>query len=311
MCANTLWDDKFVPERLSGNRVEVEVLPRLGANLASFKVDGHQLIHFDKAPLLADGESYTGCFMMFPTPCRLTDSKYTFGGREIRQTKYGQDVFIHGLLRDETFTVTRGENSLTCSITIDEKHPVYEGYPFPCTFSIEFSLLDRGVQIEFDYCNTGTSDAPFGFGMHPFWRIPGKREDVAVQVPCSDTLDLVNLIPTGTTTPVAGTDLDLRSFRNLAGLSIDNAFWGRNPHGEQGLTFADRGIKLTLESSDIFEHMIAYVPADDAFMCLENLTCCPDAPNVYANGAQEVSGLKIVPAGESLQGWVRFVVTDI
>ena len=141
MCANTLRDEQFIPEGLSSDRVEIEVLPKLGANLASLKVDGDELIHFDKAPLLADGESYTGCFMMFPTPCRLTDSKYTFGGREIRQTKYGQDVFIHGLLRDETFTVTRGENSLTCSITIDEKHPVYEGYPFPCTFSIEFSLL--------------------------------------------------------------------------------------------------------------------------------------------------------------------------
>ena len=311
MCANTLWDDKFVPERLSGNRVEVEVLPRLGANLASFKVDGHQLIHFDKAPLLADGESYTGCFMMFPTPCRLPGSKYTFQGRRIHQTKHGHDVFIHGLLRDETFAVTRSDNRLTCSIAVDESHAVFEGYPFPCVFSLEFSLLDRGVQIKFDFRNTGAADAPFGFGLHPFWRIPGKRQDVAVQVPCSETLELVDLIPTGNTEPVTGTDLDLRSFRSLEGLSIDNAFWGRDPAGEQALTFADRGIKLTLESSKIFEHMIAYVPADEPFMCLENLTCCPDAPNVYARGAQEVSGLRIVPPGESLQCWVRFVVTDL
>jgi len=310
MCANKLRDEQFISQKLSGDRVEVEVMPRLGANLTSFKVDGDELIHFDKAGLLAS-EDYTGCFMMFPTPCRLTGSKYTFGGREIRQRKGGEDVFIHGLVRDEEFAVTRENNKLTCTLAIDKNHAVYEGYPFPCTLSVAFSLLERGLQIEFDYRNTGETDAPFGFGMHPFWRIPGERKDVAVQVPCSDTLELVNLMQTGKTDPVEGTDLDLRSFRSLEGLAIDNAFWGRDPTGEQGLTFADRGIKLTLESSEIFEHMIAYVPDGEPFMCLENLTCCPDAPNVYANGAEEVSGLKIVSPGQSLQGWVRFVVTDL
>lgn len=315
MCANTFTEQVFEPEQLAseqnGHRVEVEVLSRLGANLASFKVDGRELIYFDKDRLIEDPAFYSGCFMMFPTPCRLTDAKYSFGGTEIHQTKGGQVVSIHGLIRDERFSVSRGANSLTCRIDIDKGHPVYEGYPFCCSFSLDFALLERGLQITFSYENKDSKDAPFGFGLHPFWRILAERKDVFIQVPCDQTLELVKLIPTGNTESVEGTNLDIRKFRSLRGLFIDNAFWHRDPGGEQAIEYRDLGEKLTLESSDIFEHMIAYSPEGEPFVCMENLTCCPDAPNVYAKGNKEVSGLQVVGPGQSLSGWVKYVVSDL
>ena len=42
-----------------------------------------------------------GAFNMFPTPCRLANCSYAFDGRKIVQRKRGEDVFIHGLIRDE------------------------------------------------------------------------------------------------------------------------------------------------------------------------------------------------------------------
>ena len=85
MCARGFSEKVFQAEKVSNQRVEIEVLPRLGANLTSFKVDGQQLTYFDKEKLLAE-DFYSGCFMMFPTPCRLTDSQYNFQGKHIRQT---------------------------------------------------------------------------------------------------------------------------------------------------------------------------------------------------------------------------------
>jgi len=314
MCQKSFGGETFQPERLesdsSGHRVEIEVLPRLGANLRSFKVDGRELIYFSRKRLLEDG-FHTGCFMMFPTPCRLTGARYTFQGRRIEQTKHGEPVSIHGLIRDETFAVSRFGDRLACTMQIDSGHPAFEGYPFPCTFALEFRLLERGLQIKFDYKNTGTGDAPFGLGLHPFWRIPGSRNDVSIQVPCRKALELVDLIPTGQVTPVDGTTLDLRSFRNLSELDIDNAFWDRDMTSDQAIRYTDLGIQLTLQSSEIFEHMIAYTTPAEPFVCLENLTCCPDAPNVYAKGFKDVSGLKIVPPGQSLEGWVRYTLTDL
>jgi len=315
MSAKGFNDAVFQGEKLSGqsngHNVEIEVLDRLGANLASFRVDDQELIYFRREKLLEDEDFYTGCFMMFPTPCRLTNAQYEFQGRGINQAKHGQKVDIHGLVRDETFAVSRRSDGLLCSIEIDKNHPVFEGYPFPCRFSLEFTLLERGLQIAFEFENTGSGDAPFGYGLHPFWLIPGKRKDVYIQVPCDQILDLVNLIPTGETSGVEGTDLDLRSFRCLSGLDIDNAFWHRDPTGEQAIQYRDLGKQLTLHSSDVFEHMIAYAPADEPFVCMENLTCSPDAPNVYAKGKKEVSGLKVVAPGEKISGLVRYIVTDL
>lgn len=303
-------NEMFEPVKLSNDRVEIEVLWRLGANLSSLKIDGRELIYFSKETLLKEGE-YTGCFMMFPTPCRLTDSKYTFGGKDILQRKHGKDIFIHGLVRDETFEVSVTEDSLICSIEIDKNHPVYEGYQFPCRFSVEFNLLESGLEIKFCFVNTGTEDAPFGFGLHPFWIIPGERKDLYVQVPCDQTLDLVNLMPTGETTPVEGTNLDLRKYTSLDGVDIDNAFLGRDHNGEHGIEYRGLGQKMTIESADIFEHMIVYAPSGKSFVCVENLTCTPDAPNLYSRGFEKLSGLKVAKPGEKLQGWIRYIARDL
>ncbi len=167
------------------------------------------------------------------------------------------------------------------------------------------------MQISFEYENTGSTNAPFGYGLHPFWRIPGDRKDTWVQIPCDKTLELVNLIPTGNTCSVDGTDLDFRTCRSLEGIDIDNAFWGRDISSEQAIEHRGCGIKILLESSEIFEHMIAYAPAGEPFVCMENLTCTPDAPNVYARGKEKVSGLKVVSPGQTIQGWVRYTVTDL
>lgn len=302
--------DLFQSEKLANKRVEIEILPNLGANLSSFKVDGQQLIYVKKE-LEADNILPNGCFMMFPTPCRLTGAKYNFQGKVIRQNKNGNPVAIHGLVRNEPFTIAKNIDTLTASIKIDKNHPVFQGYPFNCVFSLEFHLLERGLQITFTFENTDDCDAPFGFGLHPFWLIPGQRKDVLIQVPCDKALELVNLIPTGNANPVAGTDLDLRKFRSLEGINIDNAFWGRNKSSEQGLIFKDLGKKLTLESDDVFEHMIAYAPAGQSFVCLENLTCTPDAPNLYDKGKKEISGLKVVAPGKKLTGRVKYIISDL
>ena len=85
-----ITDDMLLPEKLeaeiSGHKIEAEVLSQLGANLVSLKVDGRELIYFSREKLLQQGV-YSGCFMMFPTPCSLTGAKYCFEGKEIRQER--------------------------------------------------------------------------------------------------------------------------------------------------------------------------------------------------------------------------------
>jgi len=301
----------LVEERLraskGGRQIDIAILPRAGAHLVSYAVDGEELLHFSRQEFLAEGPT-TGCFVMFPTPCRLTGSKYPFAGRQIRQQKGAEDVFIHGLIRDEAFQIERGDDYLEASIDIGAGHPVYEGYPFACRFAVRYQLVETGLRVSFHYENRGDAPAPFGFGVHPYWKLDGERGANAVKVPCDYTMELVDLIPTGQLDPVAGTPLDLRDWTSLAGVDIDNAFFGRQAGATGGLERRDTGLRVSIDASPELTHMIAYAPGGQPFACVENLTCSPDAPNVYAAGHREASGLVVVEPGQSHSGWISWSV---
>ncbi len=307
--------DDLQPETLEatveGREISISILPRMGANLVSFRVDGREFIHFDADRILANSENMTGAFQMFPTPCRLTGSKYPFAGREILQRKGGQDVFIHGLVRDEPFDTCQMGSSLLSQLDITPSHPVYEGFPFAGRLTTTHRIIPRGLELSFAFENRGDSAAPVGYGLHPFWRLPGKRSDVMVMIPTDNITELVDLLPTGKLLPVAGTDYDWRQWRSLEGVEIDAVFYPKPPESTAGIRFLDEGLQLTLQASPNMRHMICYAPAGQPFVCLENLTCTPDDPNLYAAGFEEVSGMSLVPPGDVWSGWIRYTVEAI
>ena len=296
---------------INGRTVAVSILPAMGSNLVSFQVDGRELIHFDAQGILADPEATTGAFQMFPTPCRLTGSKYSFGGREIRQSKHGEQVSIHGLVRDEQFAVEKSDRELVSTLEIGEGHPVLEGFPFPGRVTTIHRLISGGMELHFAFENRGDSPAPIGFGLHPYWRIPGDRSEVLVQIPTDNIMELADLIPTGKLLPVSGTDYDWREWRSLEGVEIDAVFYPKEPEDAAGITFVDEEIRLVLQASANMRHMICYAPAGQPFVCLENLTCSPDDPNLYSNGFEEESGMAVVPPGEKWSGWIRYTVEPV
>lgn len=307
--------DDLQPETLEatveGRAISLSILPRMGANLVSFRVDGREFVHFDAGRILANREDMTGAFQMFPTPCRLTGSKYPFAGREILQRKGGEDVFIHGLVRDEPFASCQTDSSIVSHLDITPSHPVYEGFPFAGRLTTTHRIIPKGMELSFAFENRGDSPAPVGYGLHPFWRLPGKRSDVMVKIPTDNITELVDLLPTGKLLPVAGTDYDWREWRSLEGVEIDAVFYPKPAEATAGIRFLDEGLQLTLQASPNLRHMICYAPAGQPFVCLENLTCTPDDPNLYAAGFAEVSGMAIVPPGDVWSGWIRYTVEAI
>jgi aldose 1-epimerase len=294
---------------INGHEVVVGVQPKFGANLVSLRVDGQEYLYYDEAAIL-QGPGFTGSFIMFPTPCRIPEGTYSFGGRKIVQKKRGELILIHGLVRDEEFQVSREPNGITLRLAITPNHPVYEGFPFRGELSVRVKLVERGLEYGFEFRNQDDRPAPVGFGLHPFWRIPGQRKDVYVEVPCDRTMVLENLIPTGATQEVAGTALDLRRPRCLEGLELDCVFLGRHGNAPAVIEYRDLGKRMTLRADEVFSHQIVYSPAGQPFVCVENLTTAPNAVNLQSAPA-EVSGLRIVAPGKSLTGTTRFIVEDL
>lgn len=286
------------------------ITPAMGANLISFTVDGTELIHWDEAGFLS-GETFTGAFNMFPTPCRLAECSYTFEGKRIVQRKRGEDVFIHGLVRDEELEFDNGGTSITSWLDIGPGHAAYEGFPFKCRFSVTHALHEAGLTVAFLLENKDDCNIPFGYGIHPFWRIQGARGDVEVRVPCAHALELAALVPTGGVLPVEGTDIDLRDGRNIETLTIDNVFWKREPGDTAALTLRAIGKQLLFEASDNFPHMIVYAPAGEPFICVENLTSTPNAPNLVTEGHGDVASMLVAAPGETVEGWIRYSVENL
>ena len=287
--------------------LQAQVTPGLGANLISFTVDGTELIYWDAPGLLA-GETFTGAFTMFPTPCRLANAGYEFEGRRVEQRKYGEPVFIHGLLRDESLQYRIESNRITSWLDITPEHPVYEGFPYRCRFSVTHALQDDSLTVSFALDNRDICNIPFGYGIHPFWRLHGTREEMVVRIPCDYTLDLEELIPTGGCTPVAGTPLDLRAGKSLQDLYIDNAFWKRNPGDSAEIGYRALGKSLVITASDNFPHMIVYAPEGQPFVCVENLTTCPNAPNLVSAGHGQLANMLVAAPATSVTGLIKYTI---
>jgi aldose 1-epimerase len=289
---------------------QAAVTPGYGANLISFQADGTEMIYFDEARCRG-GNKYTGAFNMFPTPCRLANCSYSFEGRTITQNKRGEQVFIHGLVRDEAFSHTAEASRITSWIDINPASPLYEGFPFTCTFRVIHSLDHAGLTVTFQVVNRDARRLPFGYGIHPYWRIHGSRDEVRLRIPCDRILESKELVPTGNTLPVEGTPLDLRALKPLGSLTPDHVFWQRAPGDSAELSFDVLRKKIVFEASAHFAHMIVYTIPDVPYVCVENLTTCPNGQNVAASGDNSVANLLTAAPGETVEGWVRFSVRPV
>jgi aldose 1-epimerase len=62
---------------------------------------------------------------------------------------------------------------------------------------------------------------------------------------------------------------------------------------------------ITMTASDVFSFFHVYVPPDDDYFCAEPVSAMPDAVNRRdVNG----HGLRILPPGEAVSGWMRISV---
>jgi aldose 1-epimerase len=161
------------------------------------------------------------------------------------------------------------------------------------------------VRVRFTVDNRDTQKLPFGFALHPYFRIPGDRDKTTLRVPARKKMEATpDLLPTGQLLSLDGAPFDLREGRPLSDLALDDVFWGMTPDRVPGYAASDAGIRVDLPASDAFTHMVVYTPKGQPFFCMENQTCSTDAHNLHARGLVAESHLLVVEPGASLTGWV-------
>ncbi|MDQ3699938.1 MAG: aldose 1-epimerase, partial [Chloroflexota bacterium] len=139
--------------------------------------------------------SWWGIPLLFPWPGRIPGGEYAFAGQRYRLPVQDMNGNAgHGFVKTRPFRVvataaTEEYAEVRCAISSADHPETLEGYPFPYLLATTYRLGAEGLTLDVAVENSGSGPLPFGFGAHPYFRIPiaapGRREDCLVTVPAA------------------------------------------------------------------------------------------------------------------------------
>ncbi len=297
---------------LRGKDLEARIAPEAGANLFSLKVGGEELlVQPEKMEDLKLHRS--GTPILFPMPNRVRDAVLNLEGQQFKFEANNAKNFIHGLVRQRPWKSeppVAGKAGASAKVWIDwdEAQPDFARFPLPHRLTVTYTLTRTGVQLAYAVENRGKARLPFGFGVHPWFRVPGERKQVFLQVPVSQRMEAEDKLPTGKLVKVDG-GYDLRKPTSLEALDLDDVYFGTTPAAAPSFEWRERGVKVTLAGSAEFTHFVVYTPPGKPFFCMENQTSSTDAHNLHARGIKREAHLLFVEAGKTARGTLTWKVS--
>ncbi len=288
----------------------IKIAPELGNNLYCFRIGEHEVVHYD--PQFSLTSYYTGNPILYPIPNRLRNCRYEFKGKKRWQQKNGIPIFLHSLVYDEVWNsnepvVSDDGIELETSLVVDEKHPVYEGFPFKHTLKVFYKLNSAGFSIRYELLNQGDEELPYGISYHTFFSKLGNDDKSKICIPADYMMELTDdLLPTGKLLSVENQPFDLRTPVAAGDLDLDNCFTGMLPERRVFIDYENIALRVYMDSTDDFTHMQVYTPKGRPFFCVEKQTCSTDAPNLDARGFKKEAHLLTVKPGFAAFGNVDF-----
>ena len=292
-----------------------EFLPEMGSNLCRYAVGGTEYIY---GTAEANGRTILlGTPILYPTPNRVRNAQFTFGGKVYRFTPNNGTNFLHGLVREELWEVDEPivgmeSVSVTARIGFDPTRSFWDSFPIRNMLELTYTLRAGTLRLSFHVSNEDSYQLlPFGLAIHPYFRVHGGRDAVRIQVPAQKWMEAEDLLPTGRLLDLEEGPADLREPTPLSELNLDDVFWGLSESRPQTIYYDDLGKKVVLTASDFFTHSVVYTPPERPFFCIENQSSSTDAHNLYSQGMEKEAHLAVLPPGASLSAWIEMTVGDL
>jgi aldose 1-epimerase len=225
--------------------------------------------------------------ILAPWPNRIRDGQYTFDGQayQLGLTEPARHNAIHGLVNWARWTAV--EQSAD-AVTLEVEVPAQVGYPWWLRLRTRWSVSADGLRCDQEVVNTSGTNAPWGYSVHPYLRLPGVPVDeILLHVPGRKRIVAdARLLPIGAV-KVAGTDYDYTEPRRI-GIQILDTTFGDIEHDADGITevtIADPSsdAKVTVWADDKFHYWQVF--SGDTLhgerfrrsVAIEPMTCPPDA----------------------------------
>ncbi|MDO4663574.1 MAG: aldose 1-epimerase family protein [Erysipelotrichaceae bacterium] len=84
----------------------------------------------------------------------------------------------HGLIRYEDLDGSICDDHNSILYTFDSNEETRAKYPFDFHFELKYTLIEKGVRIDYAIKNTGAEDLPFSFGLHPAFKTVRQEGEV-------------------------------------------------------------------------------------------------------------------------------------
>ncbi|MHA1266668.1 MAG: aldose 1-epimerase [Candidatus Helarchaeota archaeon] len=294
-----------------------KIIPELGNNLVSLTIQNKQSLEMLYIPseinkLRNQKQPFYGNPILFPFPGRIPEGHFTFQGRTFQlPINFNDGTAIHGFVYDKKWEIAEisdpSEEEAYLKAYYQSDSEIERFYPFPFKIELTYILRDTELEIDCVISNRGEEVLPFGYGIHPYFQLLGKRSDWVLYFPATEMYELVNLLPTGKTIPLPS-NFDFREGKSLEGVYLDNLF-GNLRTGKEGtvtcsLVNSSLRIQLTITSDKNFKYYVLYAPQNQSFICIEPYTCIPNAFNLTQKGIN--TGLQLLKPKERFQSKIWF-----
>ncbi|MEX2288565.1 MAG: aldose 1-epimerase [Planctomycetaceae bacterium] len=303
----------------SGSRAEIA--PHLGFNCYAFRaiVDGEPIEVIDAEENFAAGQSRPsghGIPILFPFPNRIRGGRFKWFGRSYKlpESLVGHDGngnAIHGFCLDRPWRVTAQRGHFVVGeFQLSRDAPERMScWPSDCLVEVRYELRGPVLRADVRIANTGSETLPWGFGTHPYFRLPlsprSHPSRCLIEASAAEEWELVNCLPTGGRCPITEAK-DLRDGAYFDTLSLDDVLTGlkAEPDAVNHVIIDEQaGLQVMQRCDTAFRELVVYTPRGRNAVCLEPYTCATDAINLEAQGID--AGLRTLDPGSEFHTWIE------
>ena len=260
------------------------VVVEVGGVLRSYSAGDVQVLDGFEADELSPASAGQ---ILAPWPNRIRDGHYTFEGQayQLGLTEPARHNAIHGLANWSRWTLASRTDA---SVTLEFELPAQIGYPWWLTLRTTWTVSADGLRCDQEVINNGTTNAPWGYSVHPYLQLTGVAvNDIQLHVPGrTRILADARLLPIGAV-KVTGTEYDYTEPRRIGDAVLDTTF-GDIDHDADGITavtIADpaSAAKVVVWADEQFKYWQVF--SGDTLhgerfrrsVAIEPMTCPPDA----------------------------------
>jgi len=282
---------------LRAGRLTVDLAPSAGGSIARFAVDDVDILRRMAVSDIASGKgNNAAAYPLVPFSNRIANGRLVFEGEQIALAPNWPGVRhpMHGDGWAHAWQVERAGSRSAEIAYLHERAGEHGGWPFRYCARQSYRLVEDRLTVRMALENLEDRPVPAGIGLHPFF-VRDADTELACRTRAVWTADAEVLPIERIAVPA---EWNFSTSRKVEGVVLDNCFDGWD--GRATITWPKRRLRLALEASQPFRHLLIYIPPGRDFFCVE--------PVSHANG---LVGLSPLGPGATLAGEIVFHVSHL